>query len=168
MIGGRGPILANRETFPIVTNLGQSVAVGFLGPCGLNTPHVHPRASEFLTVVKGEVDSGFILESGFTSEVRTHLHKFQGTVFPQGSIHFQQNPTCDDAVFVAALNSDDPGASQIAQNFFALDSGIVNATLGFPDSIDGRDIEMFKDRIPVNLALGVEKCLDVCGLPKSK
>jgi hypothetical protein len=31
---------------------------------------------------------------------------------------------------VATLNSEDPGTSQIAQNFFALNSQVVDATLG--------------------------------------
>jgi hypothetical protein len=40
----------NVETFPILTDLGISTTVAFLGACGINTPHVHPRATEFLTV----------------------------------------------------------------------------------------------------------------------
>ena len=63
-------------------------------------------------------------------EVAGYLHKFDGTVFPQGSIHYQFNNNCEDATFVATLNSEDPGTSQIAQNFFALNSQVVDATLG--------------------------------------
>jgi len=69
-------------------------------------------------------------------------------------------------VFVAGLNSDDPGASSIAQNFFGLRQDVVEATLGFPDAIDGKNFKAFKDRIPVPFARGVEECLKRCGLPR--
>ncbi|OCK74656.1 RmlC-like cupin [Lepidopterella palustris CBS 459.81] len=162
---------ANIETFPILTELGISTTVAFLGPCGMNSPHIHPRATEFLTVVEGEIDFGFILENGLVnapnpSEITGHLTKFQGTVFPLGSIHYQVNPTCAPATFVATLNSDDPGTSQIAQNFFGLNSGVVNATLGFPQTLNGEDLETFRKAIPANLALGIETCLKKCGIAK--
>jgi oxalate decarboxylase/phosphoglucose isomerase-like protein (cupin superfamily) len=164
---------ANIKNFPILTEQSIATTVAFLGPCGMNTPHIHPRAAEFLTVVDGEIDFGFILENGLvdpsagSSEVTGHLNKFQGTVFPQGSIHYQVNPGCAPATFVATLNSEDPGTSQIAQNFFGLNGDVVSATLGFPSSFDGKDLESFRKMIPANLALGVEQCLKRCGIPKA-
>ncbi|KAJ4366503.1 hypothetical protein N0V95_000169 [Ascochyta clinopodiicola] len=159
---------ANIDTFPILTGLGISTTLGFLSPCGINTPHVHPRATEFLTLVEGSnLKFGYVLENNFVKagqnpEIAGSLNKFEGTVFPQGSIHFQFNDNCKAATFVAALNSEDPGTSQIAQNFFALNSGVVNATLGFPKTIDGKNIEEFRNAIPANLALDVEVCLARC------
>ncbi|KAJ7260413.1 hypothetical protein B0H12DRAFT_1231707 [Mycena haematopus] len=76
-----------------------------------------------------------------------------------GSIHYQQNPTCSKAMFVAGLSNEDPGRSDIATNFFMLPSAIVNATLGFPTTIGGDNIDQWRDHIPANLALGVDKCL---------
>lgn len=159
---------ANIETFPILTDLGISTTVAFLEPCGINTPHVHPRATEFLTLVEGSnLKFGYVLENGLVAagqnqEIAGTLNKFEGTVFPQGSIHFQFNDNCEDAVFVAALNSEDPGTSQIAQNFFALDEHVVNATLGFPSTIGGKNIEEFRKYIPANLAQDVDGCLKRC------
>jgi hypothetical protein len=92
------------------------------------------------------------------------LQKYSATVYPQGSIHYQFNPGCEQAVFVGGFNSEDPGSSQIAQNFFALDPDIVNATLGFPSSIGSEDIEKFKALIPRNVALGMASCLDKCNI----
>lgn len=88
----------------------------------------------------------------------------EGTVFPQGSIHYQFNDSCEKATFVAGLNSDDPGTSQVAQNFFALNSGVVNATLGFPKTIDGKNIEEFRKAIPTNVARGIDICLARCNI----
>ncbi|KAF2819556.1 RmlC-like cupin [Ophiobolus disseminans] len=159
---------ANIDNFPILTGLGVSTTVAFLEPCGINTPHVHPRATEFLTLVDGaNLKFGYVLENGLVAagqnpEIAGYLNKFEGTVFPQGSIHFQFNDNCEKANFVATLNSEDPGTSQVAQNFFALNDGVVNATLGFPKTIDGSNIKDFRKRIPANLAQDVEVCLARC------
>ncbi|KAF2746923.1 RmlC-like cupin, partial [Sporormia fimetaria CBS 119925] len=165
--GGRA-LAANIDTFPLLTDLGISTTVAFLSPCGLNTPHVHPRATEFLTLVSGSLTFGSILENGLVdpgqpAEIRGRLQPFQGTAFPVGSIHYQFNPSCDtEAVFVASLNNEDPGTNQVAQGFLGLDGGVVNATLGFPKTVDGRDLEGFRKMIPANLALDVESCLRRC------
>jgi len=80
----------------------------------MNTPHTHPRATEILYLVYGEMEAGFIEENG-SRFVHNALTKGQGTLFPHGSIHYQINTGCDPVVFVAALNDEDPGTSQIAQ-----------------------------------------------------
>ncbi|KAF2876686.1 spherulin-1B precursor [Massariosphaeria phaeospora] len=160
---------ANVETFPILTDLGISTTVGFLDACGMNTPHVHPRATEFLTVTQGTVNFGYIVENGLikagnNGEIAGQLTQFQGTVFPIGSIHYQFNPNCEKAVFVATLNHEDPGTSQLAQNFFGLNVDVVDATIGFPGTLDGKDINAFRKNIPANIALSVDSCLQKCGL----
>lgn len=172
---GKGGALKSAQinNFPILTDLGISTTVGFLGPCGLNTPHTHPRATEFLTLVEGEkLDFGFIVENGLVAdgnnaEAAGSLGRLGGAVFPIGSIHYQFNPTCKNATFVATLTNEDPGTSQMAQNFFGLNGDIVQATLGFPEQLDGADLESFKANIPANVALGVEQCLQTCNIPKN-
>jgi len=166
-VGKGGQVdLASRANFPILTDLGISMAGIFFQPCGLNTPHIHPDANEFLTLVTdNNMLTGFVLENGLTSEFNTTLTKFQGTVFPQGSIHFQQNLDCSPATAMAGLNSEDPGASSIAQNFLInLDPTVVDATLGFPKQIDANNFAQFKSNIPVSLAMGVEECLIRCNI----
>ena len=112
----------------------------------MNTPHTHPRATEILYLVTGEMEAGFIEENGarFVDNVLT---KGQGTLFPQGSIHYQINTGCDPVLFVAALNSEDPGTIQVSQRcevyspsllshplipptVFGLPPDVVQATLG--------------------------------------
>ncbi|EHY54705.1 hypothetical protein ABEF92_003891 [Exophiala dermatitidis] len=156
--------LANRKNFPLLTGQGISAAGIFFQPCGLNTPHIHPRATEFLTLVTDtNMLTGFVLENNLSTEFNTTLTQFQGTVFPMGSIHFQQNLDCEPAVAIAGLNSDDPGASSIAQNFIInLDPDVVDATLGFPKQIDANNFAQFKEHIPLSLAKGVEECFNRC------
>ncbi|KAJ7629125.1 spherulin-1B precursor [Roridomyces roridus] len=161
---GGSILLATVDNFPILTDLGISGAVSFVGPCGLNIPHSHPRASEILIVTEGQLNTGTVQENGFNTEIKTQLGTFQGTVFPQGSIHYQQNPTCSPAVFVAALGSEDPGRSDIATNFWMLDSDVIDAALGFPTTIGGDNIDQWRAHLPVNLAAGVDSCLQACGL----
>ncbi|EXJ92455.1 hypothetical protein A1O3_01006 [Capronia epimyces CBS 606.96] len=159
--------LANRKNFPVLTGLGVSAAGIFFQPCGLNTPHIHPRASEFLTLVTDtEMLTGFVLENQLTTEFNTTLTQFQGTVFPMGSIHFQQNLDCEPAVAIAGLNSDDPGASSLAQNFIgAIDPAVVDASLGIPKQIDATNFAQYRTSLPLPLAKGVEECFVRCHIP---
>lgn len=172
--GGR-ILVANEDNFPLLVGEGIAGAVAFLEPCGMNSPHTHPRATEFLTVVEGELVTGFVLENNFFKDAaakidalafpfNTTLKQFEATIFPQGSIHFQFNPTCDRAIFSAALNSADPGTSQIAQNFFTLDDQIVNITLGATNSINPSDVDMFRANLPPNLVRAVDSCKATCGM----
>ena len=160
--------LASRANFPILTNSGISAATIFFAGCGLNTPHIHPRATEFFTLTtpsKLGMRTGFVMENGQTAEFNTTLSQYQGTIFPQGSIHWQQNLDCEPAVGVAGLNSEDPGASSIAQNFLKnTASDIVDATLGFPSQINADNFAQFKANIPNPLVLGIQECLKRCNM----
>ncbi|KAJ7931071.1 RmlC-like cupin domain-containing protein [Mycena leptocephala] len=161
---GGSILLATVDNFPILEELGVAGAVSFIEPCGLNIPHSHPRASEFFTVIEGILDTGFVQENGFNTEIETQLGKYQATVFPMGSIHYQQNPTCSPAAFVAAFNNEDPGRSDIATNFWMFSSDVIDASLGFPETIGGTNIDAWRAHLPVNLAAGVDSCLKACGL----
>jgi Cupin len=71
--GGQG-VLANRAKFPALLGLGIAFSMGFMNPCGMNTPHVYPRATEVLTIANvaegGVVKTGFILENGIASQFK--------------------------------------------------------------------------------------------------
>lgn len=163
-LGGQGN-LADRKTFPALISLGVAMSAGFLNPCGMNTPHIHNRATEFLTIVQGSnVRTGFILENGMTAQMSTTLDRFQGAILPQGSIHFEFNDNCEPAVFMAAFSHEDPGLSSIAQNFFSLDPGILEADLGYPRFLDGTNLVLFEKTIPLSFAKGMRSCLDRCGI----
>lgn len=131
----------------------------------MNTPHTHPRATEFLTIASGgNVKSGFIQENGETTEITTVLNQYEGGIFPMGSIHYEFNDSCEPAVFIAAFSDEDPGLSRIAQNFFGLNSDIVNADLGYPSFLDQTNIAQFAATIPAAFALGTKECLNKCGI----
>ncbi|KAJ7268462.1 hypothetical protein C8J57DRAFT_961180, partial [Mycena rebaudengoi] len=97
---------------------------------GINIPHLHPHANEFFTLIYGILDTGLVQENCFNTEVETQLGNYQVTVFLMSSIHYQKNPMCLPAAFVAALNSEDPDRSDIATTFWMLPSDAVDVALG--------------------------------------
>ncbi|KEY74053.1 hypothetical protein S7711_02643 [Stachybotrys chartarum IBT 7711] len=164
-LGGRS-VTADAKSMPALVGLGSAMTVAFLGPCGMNTAHVHNRATELNIVVKGRLVTNFIIENG-VAPIENTMSTYQMSVFPQGAIHQEYNPDCEDAVFVASFNNEDPGVGAIAQNFFGLRPEVVSATLGGPVQFDGADIESFRDAIPANIALGIDACLDRCQITRN-
>ncbi|KAK0641706.1 hypothetical protein B0T16DRAFT_420364 [Cercophora newfieldiana] len=159
-------VAANARTFPALIGNGGAMTLGFLGPCGMNTAHVHNRATEFNIVVKGRLVTNFVIENGLDPIANT-LSLYQMTVFPQGAIHQEFNPDCEDAVFVAGFNNQDPGVEQVAQAFFNLNPAVVGATLGGVTSLSGQDIESFREHIPLNVAQGIDSCLKKCNIKRN-
>ncbi|KAJ6560730.1 RmlC-like cupin domain-containing protein [Mycena sp. CBHHK59/15] len=155
-------VTANSATFPAVIGNGAAMAVGFLGPCSINTPHTHPRATEMQISVNGTIRTGMITENGGRF-IMTELPPGSMTVFPMGSIHFQANEGCDPAMFVASFNSEDPGALQIAQRFLGLPPDIIGITLG---DIGVEEIAGVEAQIPDNVAAGTDACLKRCHLTR--
>ncbi|KAL5344835.1 hypothetical protein ACLOAV_010232 [Pseudogymnoascus australis] len=166
--------LANRKTFPALVGTQSAMAVGFLGPCGFNTPHVHLRGTELQVVTQGTIHTEMIVENGvFNSAgepdsgrrlIQNDVSTNQMTVFYQGSVHTQFNTGCENATFVASFNSEDPGTGQVAEELFALGQDVVSASFG--QAVDGAQVDEFKGKIPASIANGVEQCLSTCRITK--
>lgn len=163
---GGHTVKADRKNFPALIGNGVSMTLGFIGPCGFNTPHTHPRSAEINVIVQGELGTEYVLENG-APVIRNNLQQYQMTVFPQGAIHTEFNPNCDDAVFVAGFASEDPGVQQSTQRLLDLDDDLLVANFGV-DTFAGEDIDAFRSLLPENVALGVESCLAKCGIQKRK
>lgn len=164
-LGGH-TVTANRKSFPALIGTGGSMSVGFVGPCGFNTPHTHPRAAEMNIVVQGRLLTEHIIENGGVL-IRNQMNQYQMSVFPQGAIHCEFNPDCTPAVFVAGFPSEDAGVSSVAQRLFELDDDVLRAEFGSDLAFnDGRDLDAFRNAIPANVAKGVASCLQKCGITK--
>ncbi|KFA62763.1 hypothetical protein S40285_05039 [Stachybotrys chlorohalonatus IBT 40285] len=175
--------LSGVDQFPALVGTNVGMAIGWVNPCGLNTPHLHPRANEFLTVVQGSLVGGLILEenpnsagnvngvdpTGPIRQVNATLTNFRGMLFPQGQVHFQFNPTCEPAVFAAAFDNLDPGRTQIARNFFSAmpDEVIIAAAGGNTELLDASRINHLREIIPAAFAEQMEGCARRCGIPTS-
>ena len=173
--GGKGGdlVAANRKTFPALVGTGAGMAVGFIGPCGFNTPHVHPRSVELQIVTQGRLVTEMLPENGVFNNnnaaigrrlINNTIKAFQMQPFNQGSIHTQFNPDCTHATFVASCTSEDFGTGQVADELFAMTPVVVSAAFG--EAIDGAEVAKFTAAIPSSIAEGVEQCLMNCGIPK--
>jgi len=80
---GGHTVRSDRKVFPALIGTGVSMTVGFVGPCGFNTPHVHPRSSEINIIVQGRLGTEFAAENG-VQPIENILEQYQKTVFPQG------------------------------------------------------------------------------------
>jgi hypothetical protein len=164
-------IKADRKTFPALVGTGAGMAVGFLGPCGFNTPHLHPRSVELQIVTDGTLKVEMAPENGVKNAdgkrrvISNTVHTNQMTPFYQGSVHTQFNPTCYNATFVAAFNNEDFGAGSIADELFAFDSNVVTAAFG--EAISGADVDKFRHAIPASIAFGIDQCLKECKIVKN-
>ena len=167
-------IAANRKTFPPLVGTGVGMAVGFLNGCAFNTPHVHPRSVELQIVTSGRLITEMVPENGVFRDndktkgrrvIQNEVKANQMTPFYLGSVHTQFNPDCTPATFVAAFNSEDFGAGQIADELVAFSPDVVQAAFG--QAVDGANVDTFRKMIPVSIAKGVEECLVRCGIKKA-
>jgi oxalate decarboxylase/phosphoglucose isomerase-like protein (cupin superfamily) len=173
--------LSTINNFPALGSTGLAAAVGFVNPCGLNTPHWHPRANEFLTVVQGSLIGALILEndSGFGNvvggpapiigaqpQISTTLSNYTGMLFPKGLIHWQFNPECEPAVFVAGFDTSDPGRAEAARGFFTAEPDeIISASTGYSDYLTPAQIKGLRPTLTSSFTSIVESCAKKCGIP---
>ncbi|KAE9391111.1 hypothetical protein BT96DRAFT_925498 [Gymnopus androsaceus JB14] len=161
---GGSILVGSPDIFPFLEAFDISGGVCFFKPCGLNIPHLHPRGDEFLVVTEGQIEVGFVMENNFATEIHSQLGLFQSTVFPKAAMHYEFNPTCNNATFAAALNNKDAGRSDLITNFLKFPDSIVNVSMARPITIGGDNIDEWRQFLPVNLAAGVDTCLQACGL----
>lgn len=120
LTGNTGNAVGSRVTpvfvaqLPGLNTLGISMVRIDYDPWGINPPHTHPRATEILTVLQGTIEVGFVTSNPENRLIRKVLNKGDVFVFPEGLVHFQRNVGKFDAVAIAALNSQNPGAITIA------------------------------------------------------
>ncbi|CAF0806696.1 unnamed protein product [Rotaria sordida] len=158
--GGR-LVSASASNFPGAIGNGVAMTIGYLGPCAMNLPHTHPRATEINFSVKGTFQVGFKQENAADFIMNT-VGPGVAAIFPQGAVHFEQNLDCTPAIFVAAFNSEDPGVLTVADAFFgALPATIVGASLGGLNIATVNDI---RKSIPANPSIGIQECKKRCGL----
>lgn len=172
--------VASVDQFPALTGIEMSFGVGFINPCGLNVPHTHPRANEFLTVHEGELVAAVVLEEnpngagnvggkipkpmGPISMINATLSNYKGILIPKGLTHFQYNPHCEPAVFTASFDSSDPGRMQIAQTFFSILPAEVplTATGNDLEILGPHNLERLRNKVPNSFVQLVDECVKKC------
>ncbi|CAK8531423.1 unnamed protein product [Lathyrus sativus] len=121
------PVFASQ--LPGLNTLGISMARIDIAPWGVNPPHLHPRATEILTVLEGTLEVGFITSNPENRHFTKVLQKGDVFVFPIGLIHYQRNIGYDNVVAIAALSSQNPGAITISNAVFGATPEISSEVL---------------------------------------
>ncbi|CAN6545992.1 unnamed protein product [Malus baccata var. baccata] len=108
----------NAVQIPGLNTLGISMVRIDYAPWGINPPHTHPRATEVLTVLEGSLQVGIITSNPENRHISKVLQKGDVFVFPVGLVHYQHNVGNSNAVVLAALSSQNPGAITVANTIF--------------------------------------------------
>uniref|UniRef100_A0ACD6AFK6 Uncharacterized protein n=1 Tax=Avena sativa TaxID=4498 RepID=A0ACD6AFK6_AVESA len=119
-----------------LNTLGVSLARVDYTPFGQNPPHIHPRATEILTVLEGSLYVGFVTSNPDNKLFVKVLNKGDVFVFPQGSVHFQFNYGTNSAVALAALSSMNPGVITVANAVFGSNPNISGKILAKAFQVD--------------------------------
>nr|XP_009785822.1 PREDICTED: nectarin-1-like [Nicotiana sylvestris] len=135
---------ANVQSIPGLNTLGVSLARIDYAPGGINPPHVHPRATEMVYVLSGQLYVGFIT----TANVLVSKVIVQGEVFafPRGLVHFQKNNGKVPAAVIAGFNSQLPGTQSIATTLFAASPSVPDDVLGQAFQIGTTQVQQIKSR----------------------
>ncbi|GAB2283136.1 hypothetical protein Dimus_017666 [Dionaea muscipula] len=136
---------ANVEKIPGLNTLGVSLSRIDYAPGGLNPPHTHPRATEIVFVLYGELDVGFITTANVL--ISKHITAGENFVFPRGLVHFQKNNGDKPAAAIAAFNSQLPGTQSIALTLFASSPPVPDNVLTKAFQIGTKEVEKIKSRL---------------------
>ncbi|KAE8703615.1 Germin-like protein subfamily 2 member 4 [Hibiscus syriacus] len=111
---------ANVVQIPGLNTLGVSLSrIDYL-PGGLNPPHTHPRATEIIFVLEGELD---------------------------GLVHFQKNNGHEPASVIAGFNSQFPGTQSIAATLFASTPAVPDNVLTKAFQVGTKEVIKIKSRL---------------------
>ena len=145
--------LASAINFPGLNTQGLSIARIDFQPKGLNPPHVHPRATEVLFLAQGTLVVGFVSTAPGNPLFQQTLYKGDLFVFPRGLVHFQLNPDKHNpALAISALNSQNPGTSQLAAALFASQPPLPKEVLEIALGIDDQEVKSLTDSVEKVLA----------------
>lgn len=112
-----------------LNTLGISLARVDYAPYGLNPPHIHPRATEILTILEGSLYVGFVTSNPENKLFTKVINKGDVFVFPKGLVHFQFNYGTTDAVAIIALSSQNTGVITVANAVFGSKPSITDDIL---------------------------------------
>lgn len=136
---------ANVEKVPGLNTLGVSLSRIDYKPSGLNPPHTHPRATEIVFVLEGELDVGFITTSN--KLISKSIKKGEIFVFPKGLVHYQKNNGDKAASVISAFNSQLPGTFSIASALFASTPTVPDDVLAQAFQIDSKEVDTIKTKL---------------------
>ncbi|XP_059652185.1 rhicadhesin receptor-like [Cornus florida] len=135
---------ANVQKIPGLNTLGVSLSRIDYAPGGLNPPHTHPRATEVVFVLNGELDVGFITTADVLHS--KSIKKGEIFVFPKGLVHFQKNNGKSPAAVISAFNSQLPGTQSIPVTLFAAAPPVPDDVLTKAFQVGTKEVNKIKSK----------------------
>ncbi|KAL2474156.1 Germin-like protein subfamily 1 member 14 [Forsythia ovata] len=129
---------------PGLNTLGIALVRFDYAPWGLAPLHVHPRATEIITVLEGSIQVGFVTSNPDNKLISKVLQKGDVFVFPMGLVHFQRNVGYGNAVSISAVSSQNPGIVIVASSVFGSVPGIDDDVLAKAFQVDKSTIDRLK------------------------
>lgn len=116
---------------------------------------MYKKKTQLVYMLKGKLRSAFVEEAGGTRGAIVHdISPGESTFYPQGLVHYQQNLECEEASFVAAVNSEDPGMVPMA-TFLALPEEAIEVRTDDVVAPSGaRPCSVYRTTIDCFMALG--------------
>ncbi|XVF41683.1 hypothetical protein PTKIN_Ptkin01aG0299600 [Pterospermum kingtungense] len=136
---------ANVEKIPGLNTLGVSMSRIDYAPGGVNPPHTHPRASEIVYVLEGELEVGFITTANVL--ITKRIKKGDTFVFPRGLVHFQKNFGTVPAAVITAFNSQFPGTQSMAMALFTSSPTVPDDVLTRAFQIGTKEVQKIKSKL---------------------
>nr|XP_016475192.1 PREDICTED: nectarin-1-like [Nicotiana tabacum] len=143
--------VANVDNMPGLNTLGMSWSRVDFERDGLNPPHTHPRATEIIFVLDGDLRAGFITtDNVFVNKLITKGEVF---VFPRGLIHFQFNVGKSNASILVAFDSQKPGVQPVI-SMFATKPSIPDDVMAKAFQTSVEEVQKIRERlVPTNVTM---------------
>ncbi|XP_071694695.1 germin-like protein 5-1 [Rutidosis leptorrhynchoides] len=128
-----------------LNTLGVSMSRSDYAPGGVNPPHLHPRATEIVFVLEGELDVGFLTTDNklFSKTIK----KGEIFTFPRGLVHLQINNGKVPATTIGSFNSQLPGSLRVSNALFTSSPSVEDAVLTKAFQIGTKQVEDIKSRL---------------------
>lgn len=134
---------------PGLNTLGLRLVRVDLRPRGFFPPHIHPRATEVVTVLEGSMEIGFVTSYPAAS-ANKHLSKLvrRGDVFvvPVGAVHYARNVGKGNAAALVAFNSQNPGFTFLPNAVFGAHPAIDADFLSRAFLLDKKIVEQLQKK----------------------
>ncbi|KAG7575943.1 Cupin 1 [Arabidopsis thaliana x Arabidopsis arenosa] len=109
----------NPANIPGYNTLGVAIARIDFAPGGQIPPHIHPRASEVLLVIKGKLLVGFVSSNEYNYTLFSKiLYPGDVFVFPIGLVQYHANIGKTNAIAIGAVGSQNPGFISVGDAVF--------------------------------------------------
>lgn len=142
------PVDVNR--FPGLNTMGISLVRTDFAPNGFIPPHTHPRATEIIALLEGNLYVGFVASnpgSNMKKKLYTKVLKPGDIfIFPMGLVHFQLNVGKTSAVAFVAFNSQNFGVVAYGNDLFATDPFISPDLLARSFQLDMKVIQSLQSK----------------------